>query len=46
MPFTVRPHRRFSVCCPVTYHAGLSEGYGIVWKPMVNERKLSGDVPL
>jgi hypothetical protein len=22
MPFSVRPHRRFPVCCPVTYHAG------------------------
>jgi len=29
MPFSLRPHRRFSVCCPATYHAGLREGYGI-----------------
>jgi hypothetical protein len=25
MPFTIRPYRRFPLCCPVTYHAGLSE---------------------
>jgi len=46
MPFTIRLHCRFPVCCPVTYRAGLSEGHDIVWKPSVNERKLSGDVPL
>ena len=26
MPFSIRPFRRFPVCCPVTYHAGLFEG--------------------
>ncbi len=31
MPFTIRPHRRFPVCCPVTYHCGDSEGHGTVW---------------
>ncbi len=31
MFFSVRPHRHFLVCCPVTYHAGLFEGQGIVW---------------
>jgi len=25
MPFTIRSFRRVPVCCPVTYHAGLSE---------------------
>jgi hypothetical protein len=26
MPFTVRPHRRFPVYCPVTYQTDLFEG--------------------
>ncbi len=46
MPFTIRSFRRFSVCCPVTYHAGLCEGHGIVWNLSVNGWRLSGDVPL
>ena len=46
MPFTLRPYRRFSVCCPVTYHAGLRESHGIVWNLSVNGLRLSGDVPL
>ena len=46
MPFSIRPHRRFPVCCPVTYHAGLFEGQGIVWNLSVKGRCLSGDVPL
>jgi hypothetical protein len=45
MPFTIRPHRRFPVCCPVTYHVGLSEGHGMVWNLSVNGWRLSGDVP-
>ena len=36
MPFSIRPYRRFPVCCPVTYHAGLFEGHGIVWNLSVN----------
>ena len=31
MPFSIRPFRRFPICCPVTYHAGLHEGHGTVW---------------
>ena len=31
MPFTIRPDRRFPVCCPVTYQCGLFEGHGTVW---------------
>ena len=31
---------------PWTYHAGLSEGHGIVWNLSVNGWRLSGDVPL
>ena len=46
MPFSIRPFRRFPICCPVTYHAGLSEGHGIVWNLSVNGWRLSGDVPL
>jgi hypothetical protein len=46
MPFSIRPYRRFPVCCPVTYHAGLIEGQGIVWNLSVNGWRLSGDVPL
>jgi len=36
MPFLVRPHRRFPVCCPVIYHAGLFECHGMVWNLSVN----------
>ena len=46
MAFSIRPFRRFSVCCPVTYHAGLCESQGIVWNLSVNGLRLSGDVPL
>ena len=46
MPFSIRPYRRFPVCCPVTYHAGLFEGHGIVWNLSLNGWRLSGDVPL
>ena len=31
MPFSIRPYRRFSVQCDVTYNAGLFQGQGIVW---------------
>jgi len=46
MPFTIRPYRRFSLCCPVTYHAGLSEGSGTMWNLSVNSLRFSGDLPL
>ena len=46
MPFSIRPYRRFSVCCPVTYHAGPCESQGIVWNLSVNGLHLSGDLPL
>ena len=46
MPFSVRPYRRFPICCPVTYHAGLHEGRGMVWNLSANGWRLSGDVPL
>lgn len=46
MPFTLRPYRRFPVCCPVTYHAGLSEGHGTIWNVSLTGWRLSGGVPL
>ena len=46
MPFSIRPFRRFPVCCPVTYHAGRCESQGIVRNLSVNGLRLSGDVPL
>ena len=46
MPFSIRPFRRFPVCCPATYHAGLCEGHGIVWNLSLNGWRLSGNLPL
>jgi hypothetical protein len=46
MPFAIRSHRRFSVYCSVTYHAGLFQGQGTVWDLSLSGWKLSGDVPL
>ncbi len=46
MSFSIRPDRRFPVCCPVTYCAGLREGHGLVWNLSVNGWRFSGDVPL
>ena len=46
MPFAIRPHRRFPVCCPVTYHAGLSEGSGTVWNVSLSGWRLSGDLSM
>ena len=46
MPFSIRPDRRFPVCCPVAYQAGLSKGQGMIWNISVNGWRLSGDVPL
>ena len=46
MPFSIRPYRRFPICCPVAYHAGLYEGHGTVWNVSLNGWRLSGDLPL
>jgi len=46
MPFTIRPVRRFPVCCPVTYHACLSKGCGTVRNISLSGWRLSGDVPM
>jgi hypothetical protein len=46
MPFTVRPHRRVPVCCPVTYQTGLFEGHGTVWDLSLTGWRFSGTLPL
>jgi hypothetical protein len=46
MPFSIRPYRRFPLCCPVTYHAGLSKGSGTVWNVSMTGWRFSGDLLL
>ena len=46
MPFTIRPHRRLPLCCPVTYYAGPLEGSGTIWNISLTGWRLSGDLPL
>ena len=46
MPFSIRPSRRFPVCCPVTYQCGLFEGYGTVWNLSLTGWRFSGNLPL
>ena len=46
MPFTIRPHRRYAVSCPVTYQTGLFEGHGAVWNLSLTGWRFSGDLPL
>ena len=46
MPFTLRPYRRFPVCCPVTYHAGPFQGQGTIWNLSCTGWRLSGDLPM
>jgi len=46
MPFTLRPHRRFPICCPVTYQCGLFEGHDTVWNLSCTGWRLSGDLPI
>jgi hypothetical protein len=46
MPFTIRPHRRLSVHCAVTYNVGSFRGQGTIWNLSLYGWKLSGDVPL
>ncbi len=46
MSFSIRPDRRFPICCPVIYHVGLREGRGTLWNLSANGWRLSGDVPL
>jgi hypothetical protein len=46
MPFTVRPYRRFPICCPVTCQTGLFEGDGTVWNLSLTGWRFSGNLPL
>ena len=46
MPFSVRPYRRFSVQCAVTYNAGPFQGQGTVWNLSCTGWRLSGNLPL
>ena len=46
MPFSIRPHRRFPVYCPVTYQTGLFEGHGTVWNLSLTGWRFSGNLPL
>jgi PilZ domain-containing protein len=46
MPCSIRPSRRFPMCCPVTYQCGPFEGHGTVWNLSCTGWRLSGDLPL
>ena len=46
MPFTLRPSRRFPVCCPVTYQCCDFEGHGTVWNLSLTGWRFSGNLPL
>ena len=46
MPFTIRPFRRFPVCCPVTYQVCHFEGHGTVWNLSRIGWRFSGNLPL
>ncbi len=46
MPFSIRPFRRFSVHCFVTYNAGPFQGQGTVWNLSCTGWRLSGDLPM
>ena len=44
MSFTLRPYRRFSVQCAVTYNAGPFKGQGTIWNLSCTGWRLSGDL--
>ena len=46
MPCTIRPSRRFPVCCPVTDQYGSFEGHGIAWNLSLTGWRFSGNLPL
>jgi hypothetical protein len=46
MPFSIRPSRRFPVCCAVTYQCGDFEGHGTVWNVSLTGWRFSGTLPL
>ena len=46
MSFSIRPSRRFPVCCPVIYQCGDFEGHGTVWNVSLTGWRFSGNLPL
>ena len=46
MSFKIRPCRRLSVCCPVTYSVGRFQGHGTVWNLSLTGCRFSGNLPL
>ena len=46
MPFALRPYRRFSVQCAVTYHAGPFHGQGTVGNFSCSGWQIVGDLPM
>ena len=46
MPFSIRPSRRFPVCCPITYQCGDFEGHGTVWNLSLTGWRFSGNLSL
>jgi hypothetical protein len=46
MPFEIRPYRRFSICCPVTFIVGRFQGHGTVWNVSRSGWRFSGNLPL
>jgi hypothetical protein len=46
MPFSIRPLRRSSVQCSVTYNAGPFKGQGTIWNLSCSGWRLSGDLPM
>ena len=46
MSFSIRPDRRFSVHCSVTYSAGPFQGQGTIWNLSCTGWRLSGDLPM
>ncbi|MEO7860003.1 MAG: hypothetical protein ABIU05_06085 [Nitrospirales bacterium] len=35
-----------TICCPLTYRAGVREGHGLAWNLSANGWRFSGEVPL
>ena len=46
MPFSIRPYRRFPVCCPSSNQCGDFEGHGTVWNVSLTSWRFSGTLPL
>jgi len=46
IPFSIRPYRRFPVCCPVTYQVEDFKGHETVWNYSLSGWRFSGNLPL